>query len=242
MYLDLALFLSADRGLHWNKWEQRIRVRRKELLEAKRWKRGWKNTLYSFCTIKMRRKKKRWHEKSWGCVSWVKFIGTTMEGSDNGISATKADPTGKLLQQAWDGTGRAWSRWLESYCRAVGSKEQLPHCLQPHLPFRYKCAPTMKREKKDMEKCIYHLRLCSHLTSFLSCQRLFYIIILWSKPCFQKSPERFLKRHRRRLFLQLRASFQVEHFLTFLKKKRLVGNRHTLPVNIKSRRFCSTPH
>ncbi len=53
---------------------------------------------------------------------------------------------------------------------------------------------------------------------FWSCQRLFYIIILWSKPCFQKSPERFLKRHRRRLFLQLRASFQVEKSWTFLEK------------------------
>ncbi len=53
---------------------------------------------------------------------------------------------------------------------------------------------------------------------FLSCQRLFYIIILWSRPCFQKRSERFLKRYRRRLFLQLRASFQVEKSKTFLKK------------------------
>ncbi len=53
---------------------------------------------------------------------------------------------------------------------------------------------------------------------FWSCQHLFSIIILWSKQCFQKSPERFLKRHHRRLFLQLRASFQVEKSWTFLKK------------------------
>ncbi len=38
--------------------------------------------------------------------------------------------------------------------------------------------------------------------------------------CFQKSPERFLRRHRRRLFLQLWAFFRVEKCSTFLKKKR----------------------
>ncbi len=54
---------------------------------------------------------------------------------------------------------------------------------------------------------------------FFEAAGLFYIIILWSKPCFQKSPEHFLKRQRRRLFLQLRASFQVEKSLTFLKKR-----------------------
>ncbi len=66
-----------------------------------------------------------------------------------------------------------------------------------------------------------HLRLCSHLASFLKRQCLFYIIILWSKPCFQKSPERFLKRHRWRLFLQLRASFQVEKKFNFSEKNAL---------------------
>ncbi len=57
---------------------------------------------------------------------------------------------------------------------------------------------------------------------FLSCQRLFYIIILWS---FQKRPECFLKRYRRRLFLQLRASFQVEKSKTFLKKLFLTADQ-----------------
>ncbi len=41
---------------------------------------------------------------------------------------------------------------------------------------------------------------------FWSCQRLFYIIILWSKPHFQKS-----------IFLQLRASFQVEKKFIMIK-------------------------
>lgn len=84
--------------------------------------------------------------------SWVEMMGATEEGSDNGVGATKANPTGKLLQQAWDGTGRAWRWRFKSYCRAIGWKEQLPHCLQPHLPFRYKCAPTKKREKKTQKR------------------------------------------------------------------------------------------
>ncbi len=51
-------------------------------------------------------------------------------------------------------------------------------------------------------------------------RRLFYIIILGRKPCFQKSPERFLKRQRRCLFLQLRSSFSSEKSLTFFSSEK----------------------
>ncbi len=58
-------------------------------------------------------------------------------------------------------------------------------------------------------------------TSFLKLPASVYIIILWSKHGFQKSPELFLKHHRwRHLFLQLRASFQVEKVRLFWKKKK----------------------
>ncbi len=46
------------------------------------------------------------------------------------------------------------------------------------------------------------------------------MIILGSKLCFQKFSERFLKRHRWRLFLQLGASFQVGKKLSFSEEKK----------------------
>lgn len=94
-------------------------------------------------------------------------MAATEEGSDNGVGATKADPTGKLLQQAWDGTGRAWRWRFESYCRAIGWKEQFPHCLQSHLPIGYKCAPRKKRERRKHRNCIYHILSLHLMTKFL---------------------------------------------------------------------------
>lgn len=53
--------------------------------------------------------------------------------SDNGVVGSEADPTGKLLQQAGDGAGRAGRRRLEAHCGAVGGQEDLPYRLQTGL-------------------------------------------------------------------------------------------------------------
>ncbi len=60
--------------------------------------------------------------------------------------------------------------------------------------------------RRYSSRCVRAFRLCSHLAYWLKLPA----SVLRRKPCFQKSPERFLKCHHRRLFLQLRASFQVE--------------------------------
>ena len=57
-------------------------------------------------------------------------------GSDDGVGASEADPTGKLLQQAGDGS-RGALRWrLEAHGGAVGCQEDFPHCLQTGLALR----------------------------------------------------------------------------------------------------------
>ncbi len=53
---------------------------------------------------------------------------------------------------------------------------------------------------------------------FWSCRCLFYIIILWSKPYFQKSPERFLKTPAPASFSAAQSVFSSWKSLTFLKK------------------------
>ncbi len=76
-----------------------------------------------------------------------------------------------------------------------------------------------KEESDNIGKCCLFydkVRLCSHLASFfkLPAHVLHYNHI---NRVSQKIPEHFLKRHR--LFLHLRASFQVKKSLTFLKKE-----------------------
>ncbi len=76
----------------------------------------------------------------------------------------------------------------------------------------------------SLGQIVFDLSDCANLGGvhtwrlFWSCRRLFYITILWNKPCFQKSPERFLKRHRQRLFLQLWAFFSSWKKFNFSEK------------------------
>lgn len=75
--------------------------------------------------------------------------GRRLEGSpkshwkslDDGVGATQTHPTGKLLQQAGDGTGRAGRRGLEANSGAVGCQEELPHRLQTGLTLRGERTP-----------------------------------------------------------------------------------------------------
>lgn len=65
-----------------------------------------------------------------------------MPSSDNGVGASEADTTGKLLQQTRDGSRWTWKGGLQPHCGAVSSQEQLPYCLQPSPSLGYKRTPT----------------------------------------------------------------------------------------------------
>lgn len=62
--------------------------------------------------------------------------------SDNGVGASEANTTSKLLQQTRDCSRWTWKGGLQPHCGAVSCQEQLSYCLQPSLPLGYKCTPT----------------------------------------------------------------------------------------------------
>lgn len=70
-----------------------------------------------------------------------------IEGSlDDGVGASEANPTGKLLQQARDGTGGAGCRGLEAHGGAVGRQEDFPHRFQTGLTLWGERTPGEEKE------------------------------------------------------------------------------------------------
>ncbi len=85
---------------------------------------------------------------------WKQKEGLTShwEGSNNGIGAPEANPTGKVLQQAWNGSRGAGCWGLEAHGGAVGCQEDFPHRLQTSLTLRGEGAPGAERRRKRKQK------------------------------------------------------------------------------------------
>ncbi len=65
-------------------------------------------------------------------------------------------------------------------------------------------------------RCVRAFRLCSHLAYLLKLPA----SVLRRKPCFHKSPERFLKRHHRVFFCSSERLFKLKKVKLFNKKKK----------------------
>lgn len=74
------------------------------------------------------------------------------EGSNDGVGAPKADPSGELLQQAGDGAGGAGRGGLEAHGGAVGCQEDFPHRLQTGLTLRGEGTPGEETGRRKGRK------------------------------------------------------------------------------------------